>query len=181
MSIIDQKTLVIVKPDGVERRLIGEVISRFEKVGLKVVSLKMTQVDAEFVGRHYADDPVWYKSVGDKLVQFCQEYKMDCKAEMGTDDPIELGKKVREWLFTYLTSGPVVPMVLQGPHAVETVRKLVGATYPLNATPGTIRGDLAIDSPYMANSGKRSVLNIVHASGTEEEATREIALWFGQE
>lgn len=173
-----EQTVVLIKPDGVRRAVVGEILSRFERVGLKIVAMKMVSVDREFVGKHYRDDPKWYKSVGDRLLAFYAENGKDANEDLGTNDPIELGKKVREWLFVYITSGPVVAMLLAGPHAVELVRKFIGPTYPLAAPPGTIRGDFHYDSPFLSNFGQRSVENLVHASGTVEEADFERKLWF---
>lgn len=169
---------MLIKPDGVKRGLVGEILTRFERVGLKIVAMKMVWVDEKFVGKHYQDDEKWYKSVGDKLLKFYDENGRDIGEDLGTNDPIELGKKVRKWLFTYITSGPVLAMLLEAPHAVEVVRKLIGPTYPLQAPPGTIRGDYHYDSPALANFGQRSVENMVHASGTPEEAEFEKKLWF---
>lgn len=169
---------MLIKPDGVKRGLAGEIISRFERTQLKIVAMKMVWVDQEFVGKHYRDDDKWYKSVGDKLLKFYEENGKDAGEDLGTADPIELGKKVRKWLFDYITSGPVVAMLLEAPHAVELVRKLVGPTFPVSAPPGTIRGDYYYDSPLLANFGQRSVKNLIHASGSVEEADFEKQLWF---
>lgn len=173
-----EKTLVVIKPDGVKRSLIGEIISRFERIGLKVVGTKMVWVDEDFVGQHYRDDENWYKAVGEKLLAFYKENGKDPGENLGASDPIGLGKLVRKWLFDYITSGPVMAIIFEGPHAVELVRKHIGSTYPLTAAPGTIRGDYYYDSPVLANLGKRSVMNLIHASGTVEEAEFEIKLWF---
>jgi nucleoside-diphosphate kinase len=97
---------------------------------------------------------------------------------MGTDDPHEIGLRVQEWLVEFLTSGPALALVLEGPHAVELVRKIVGVTLPSNAQPGTIRGDYSFDSSALANAQKRPIRNLVHASGDIDEAEFEIALWF---
>lgn len=173
-----EQTVVLIKPDGVKRGAVGDILSRFERVGLRIAAMKLVWVDEEFVGKHYRDDPKWYKSVGERLLEFYKENGKDANEDLGTSDPIELGKKVRQWLFVYITSGPVVAILLAGPHAVELVRKFVGPTYPLNAAPGTIRGDYHYDSPFLSNFGQRSVENLVHASGTVEEAEFEKKLWF---
>jgi len=178
---LEENTVILVKPDGVKRGLIGEVITRFEKLGLNIAAMKMVWVDQEFVGKHYRDDPKWYKSVGDKLLDFYKEIGYDIGESLGSSDPIELGRMVRKWLFVYITEGPVVAMLIKGPHAVELVRKIVGTTYPLNSPPGTIRGDLWYDSPTLANIGQRSVRNIIHASGSVEEAEFERKLWFKED
>jgi nucleoside-diphosphate kinase len=106
---------------------------------------------------------------------------MDAKQELGTDDPKEIGLMVRTWLMDYLTSGPVVAMVIEAPHAVEIVRKIVGFTIPLKAAPGTIRGDFSYDSAALGNLRKRPAKNMIHASGNKEEAEYEIPLWFTKE
>lgn len=173
-----EQTVVLIKPDGVKRRLIGEVLHRFERVGLTISAMKMVWVKKSFVAKHYRDDDKWYKNVGERLLEFYKENGKDVGENLGTDDPIELGRMVRGWLFDYMTAGPVVAVLLSAPHAVELVRKLVGTTYPLTAPPGTIRGDFYYDSPLLANFGKRSVQNIIHASGTVKEANFEKKLWF---
>lgn len=175
---MSDQTVVLIKPDGVKRKLVGEIIARFERVGLKIAAVKMVWVKEDFVGKHYRDDKKWYKSVGDKLLKFYEENGKDAGEDLGSKDPIELGKMVRNWLFTYITSGPVVAMLLEGPHVIEIVRKFVGPTYPLNAPPGTIRGDFFYDSPFLANFGKRSVMNLIHASEDEKAAEFEKKLWF---
>ncbi len=140
-----QQTLVLVKPDGVKRGLVGEIIRRFEQRGLKIVGLKLTQIDEDFSKKHYA---------------------------------VHLDKEFYEALEKYITSSPVVAMVIEGSSAVENVRKIVGGTEPKSAPVGTIRGDFAHISFERADSMKKSVGNLIHASGSLEEAQEEIALWF---
>lgn len=173
-----EETVILIKPDGVKRGLVGQILSRFEQVGLKIVAMKMVWVSEAFVGKHYRDDPDWYRSVGERLLKFYEENGRDPGEDLGTRDPVKLGKKVREWLFTYITSGPIIAMLLEAPHAVELARKLVGHTYPLSAAPGTIRGDYHYDSPFLSNFGGRSVQNLIHASGSSEEVEFEKKLWF---
>lgn len=175
-----EKSLVLVKPDGVQRGLVGEIIGRFEKAGLKLVAMKMVWVDKELVGKHYPESRTeLLTGIGEKTLKTYAEYNKDAKAELGTDDPYEIGKLVNDWNKDALSSGPVVAMVLEGNHAVDNVRRIVGPTLPVFAPPGTIRGDYAVDSPVMANEKKRSVRNLIHASGNKEEAEYEIDLWFG--
>ena len=140
-----EQTLVLIKPDGVERGLIGEIITRFEKVGLKIVGMKFIQVDADLSKKHYSAllDKPFYKGLEE-----------------------------------FLTSGPVVALVLEGLHAVEIVRKMVGATEPRSALPGTIRADYAHHSYEYTDKKGISIKNLIHASGTLEEAKVEIGLWF---
>ena len=174
-----ERTFVLIKPDSIKRGLIGEIISRFERVGLKIEDLRMIQASSEVVAQLYPDDEKWLRSVGNKMSQTYKKYEKDIVSEMGTDDTLELGKMVRQWLVDYTASEPVVIMILVGNHAVDLVRKLIGDTNPIFAQPGTIRGDFSMDSADNANSSGRAIYNLVHASGGQEEAEREIALWFG--
>jgi nucleoside-diphosphate kinase len=174
-----ERTVVLVKPDGVKRGLVGEIISRFEKVGLKIVAMKMVWVDEAMVRKHYPTTrEEWVKKVGEKTLEAYKNYGQDPGEKIGTADPREIGLKVCDWLVDYLTSGPVVAMVLEGPHAITVVRKMVGHTYPEAAAAGTIRGDYSVDSTDIANDHRRSARNLVHASGNAEEAAFEIELWF---
>ncbi len=177
-EIRDERTLVFLKPDGVQRGLVGDVLHRFERAGLKLVGVKMLLPTRELLERHYPKDESFLSKIGGKTREAFASYGLDVKRETGTDDPLEIGRQVRGWLIDYVSSGPVVACVLQGIHAVSAVRKLVGDTLPFRAAPGTIRGDFAIDSPTVANLAKRPVRNLVHASGTVDEAATEIPLWF---
>lgn len=143
-----ERTLVLVKPDGVQRGLTGEILKRFENVGLKIVGMKMVWIDETFAAKHYSDIQV------------------------------RLGKKVFDALMELITMGPVVAIVLEGVDSVEIVRKLVGKTEPKLALPGTIRGDYAHVSIAYSDEVNQAVRNVVHASGNSEEAKTEIALWF---
>lgn len=173
-----ERTLVFLKPDGVERGLTGEVLARFERAGLKVVGLKMLWPDRALLERHYPSDEAFLATIGGKTKDAFAAYGLDVRKETGTDDALEIGRQVRGWLIDYVSSGPVTAFVLEGIHAVTAVRKLVGDTLPYRAAPGTIRGDLSIDSPTVANLMKRPVRNLIHASGSLEEAALEIPLWF---
>lgn len=171
----------MIKPDAVKRGLIGEIISRFENAGLNIDALKLVKATPEIIAKLYPDEESWLRSVGNKMLKTYKEYGKDIISDMGTDDNLKLGKMVKEWLIDYITMGPVVVMILSGNHAVTIVRKLVGDTNPAFAAPGTIRGDLSVDSADFANSSKRAIYNLVHASGSVEDAEREIKLWFGSE
>jgi nucleoside-diphosphate kinase len=177
-----ERTLVVLKPDTVARGIMGDIISRFEKVGLKVIGAKMIRVTREHADKHYpADRKEFIEGMGNKTLENYQALGADVKKEFGHDDPHQLGLMIREWLVSMITEGPVFAFVLEGPHAVELVRKIVGHTLPLKAAPGTIRGDYSFDSSYLANTGKRPIKNMLHASGTKEEADFEIDLWFKPE
>lgn len=174
-----EQTLIIFKPDSVVRGLVGEIITRFEKVGLKIVGMKMLMVNREMADKHYpASREDFIKGMGGKTLENYQKLGLDAKKEFGSDDPKEIGLKIREWLVDMITAAPVITMVLEGPHAVELVRKIVGHTLPLMSAPGTIRGDYSYDSSYLANMGGRPIKNLLHASGNLEEAKFEVKLWY---
>lgn len=170
-----ERTLVIIKPDGVQRSLVGEIIGRFERVGLKLVGMKFSVAQPDMVEQHYTLDPEWKRKVGEKSIE---SYKKKGQAPP-TNDPIEIGDSVVQRLKSYMTSGPVVLMAWQGAHAVELVRKLVGGTEPRSSDVGTIRGDFVLDSYSMADTDDRAIRNLIHASGSVDEAQQELAHWFG--
>jgi len=147
-----QRTLVLVKPEGVKRLLVGKIIQRFEDAGLKIIGMKQVWADKEFAKKHYTEDISQRR-----------------------------GEKVREQLLDYIIEGPVIAMVLEGSSAVENVRKIVGGTEPKSAPPGTIRGDFAHISFALADSQEKPVKNLIHASGNKEEAKSEVELWFKPE
>ena len=173
-----QRTFVMIKPDAVQRKLIGEIISTFERSNLSIVAMKMLKPSVEIVSKHYPDSKEWLTTVGDKTHKGYNELGLDVKQELGTDDRLEIGKMVKQWLVEYITSDSVVAMVLKGNAAVVNVRRLCGNTLPLLADPGSIRGRYSVDSPDIANSDKRPILNLIHASGDDKEAEFEINLWF---
>lgn len=165
---------MIVKPDGVQRNLIGEIISRIERSGLKLVALKMLNADAKTIEKHYTIDPQWFNNVGTKAIESYKKKGMTPP----TEDPIALGKEVLERLKVFMASGPVVAMIWEGNEAVALIRKLGGTTEPLSAPAGTIRGDYTPESYQLADNANRAIVNLIHASGSVSEAEQEIALWF---
>lgn len=174
-----EKTLVIIKPDGVQRGLNGAILQRFEQVGLKLVAAKFMAVPSDLAEKHYpADREELWTGIGQKTIDNYTELGKNVKDGMGTDSPLEIGKMVRVWLMEYLMEGPVFVFVLEGPHAVELVRKICGHTLPVKSAPGTIRGDYSYDSSFLANTAKRPIRNLMHASGNVEEANYEVDLWF---
>lgn len=146
-----EQTLVLIKPDGVERGLIGAIITRFEQAGLKIGAMKLVRVDETFAKEHYSD-----------------------LAE-------RRGEEISRLMIDFLVSGPVVALVLEGVEAIALVRKMVGETEPKTAQPGTIRGDFAHVSYGYANAKGIAVKNIIHASSSETDAKKEIPLWFSGE
>lgn len=177
----NERTLVLLKPDAVQRGLIGEVIKRLEQRGLQIVAMKMIKPSLEHISSHYPNDDKWIERLGEKGFQTFKEAGIDPMDVMGTRDKKEAGKQVREWLLAYMTEAPIVAIVIEGIHAIEMVRKIAGSTHPIKADIGTIRGDYSSDSAAAANPEKRSIKNIIHASETKEEAEHEIAHWFSEE
>lgn len=168
-----QRTLVLIKPDGVQRGLSGEIVGRFERAGLKIVGMKLVWVKGKLAAKHYRTDDTYLRSIGEKAIAGQEQFGRSLR---GT--PLEIGRWVRSLLERYLLVSPVVAMVLEGTNAIQNVRQLVGSTDPLVADVGSIRGDLTIDTIQMANIESRSVRNLMHASSDPVEAVREIALWF---
>ncbi|MGA2967995.1 MAG: nucleoside-diphosphate kinase, partial [Candidatus Levyibacteriota bacterium] len=177
-----EQTCVMVKPDGVKRGLVGQIVNRFERMGLKIVAMKMVLAQDEILLKHYnAEDPKTLLRWGEKTLKTYTQYGKDAKKDLGTDDPMELGKMVKGWLFDYVKSGPMVAMILEGKHAVANAIAAAGPTMPVDAPAGTIRGDYSTDSAAYANAEKRGVTNLVHISASLEEANVEKALWFTPE
>ncbi len=169
-----ERTLILVKHDGVLRNLVGNIIERFERVGLKIIGLKMIYANQGLAENHYQVTKEWATSVFEKTKK---TYEKDGK-KFAFKNPMEYGKMIQEWNVNYLREGPVVAIVFEGPHAVEISRKIVGNTEPRQALPGTIRGDYIYESYAIADNKKRPVRNLIHASGDVSEAEREIELWF---
>ena len=176
----EEKTFIIIKPDGVRKGLIGEIISRFERRDLKVVALEMFHPSRKEMDNHYPKDEKWIRRLGEKTMATYAKYGHDVKKDFGTSDLVRVGKTVRGWLIDFMSSAPMIKIVVQGVHAVDMVRKIVGPTMPYLAEMGTIRGDFSNDSPLNANVERRSGYNLVHASETPEEARHEIQHWFGK-
>ncbi len=176
----EEKTFVMIKPDGVRKGLVGEIIRRMEQRDLKVVALEMFQPTHKEMDNHYPKTQAWITRIGERTSSTYEKYGHDLKRDFGTTDPLKVGKVVRGWLVNYMISAPLVKMVVQGVHSVDMVRKIVGATMPYQAEMGTIRGDYSADSAISANIEKRAIYNLIHASETPEEAAHEIKHWFGK-
>lgn len=177
MDVKKERSLVLIKPDGIQRGLIGEIIKRYERVGLKLVGLKLILPTPELVAQHYLIDPDWKRKVGEKSIKAYQSRGL----QPPSDNPEEVGEIVLQRLQKYLTASPVIAMVWQGMNAVEIIRKITGGTEPLSSDVGTIRGDFTIDSYQVADVDGRAVRNLIHASSSVEEAEKEMALWFKPE
>lgn len=172
-----EKTLVLLKPDAVQRGLVGEIIARFEKVGLKMVAMKMVHPSHEDVDKHYALTEEWMLAVYTKA-----KAKYEANGQpFDYPDHIAYGSEIKRGLVDFLKSAPIVALVLEGEMAVSLVRKIVGATEPASSAPGTIRGDLSHDTYALSNAQNRPLRNLIHASGNVEEANNEMKIWFTDE
>jgi nucleoside-diphosphate kinase len=169
------------KPDAVQRGVVGEILARFERAGLKIIGSKLMEVDKALTMKHYQKDSEWHKKIGGFNIEDCEKFGLDVKDIFGTDDPEKIGRTVNEWLFDIFSSGPVFAFVFEGPSAVSKIRTLVGSTFPETAPPGTIRGDFGLDSGFSSLKRKRACFNLIHASGTPDEAEAEIDMWFKPE
>ena len=171
-----QRTFVMLKPDAVQRSLIGEMIKRIERTGLKLVGLKLTVCDEKRLLEHYSKDDAWYLKKGLGIVE-----GMKSRGEDVTREPIEYGKDIVRALVKFMMVGPVVQMVWEGNEAMAVVKKIAGTTEPSTSDVGTLRGDFTIDSYNLANKDNRAARNLIHitdpADGVEE-ANREISIWF---
>jgi nucleoside-diphosphate kinase len=171
---MNERSLVLVKPSGVKRKLVGEIISRFEKVGFHIKAMKMVASNEEIVNEHYRLSEEWAQDVFNKSRANAEK----SGKEFPHTNPLEFAKMIQERNKDVLRAGPIVAMVVEGPHAIEIIRKIVGATNPKTASPGTIRGDFLFDSYDLADKEGRAVDTLVHASDSVKEAEREINLWF---
>ena len=168
-----ERTLIAIKPESIQRHLIGEFITKFERRGLKLIASKLVCPTKEQVEKHYPDDEAWYVSSGTKTYENYKARGID--PVMG---PIELAKRTRKRLIEHLCDRPFLVMIWEGPHAVSLGRKTAGATNPLIADIGSIRGDYSTESYELADDIERAIHTLVHASGSVEEAEKEIPIWF---
>jgi nucleoside-diphosphate kinase len=176
-----QRALIIIKPDGVQRGLLGKIVTRFEQAGLKIIGLKFEMAGEKRVIDHYPETEAWFNKVGERTLTNYEKKGLDAKKVFNTDDPIQIGRTVKKWLITYFQESPVLIMALESYDCIEIVRKLSGNTIPILANPGTIRGDFSHDTIDLANEQSRPLRNIVHASDTIEDGEKEVNLWFTKE
>lgn len=170
-----ERTLVIIKPDGVQRSLIGDIISRIERTGLKFVAFKFLVPKEDQCFAHYNKDDAWFQEKGARMIK-----EKEGRGESVEKSAIEYGKDIIRGNVSFFTSGPVLAMVVKGNQAVGIVKKLVGGTEPLTSDVGTIRGDFTLDSYALAGTDMRAVRNLAHCSDSPSEAEREIKIWFGE-
>ncbi len=174
---LHERSLVIIKPDGVQRGLMGEIVSRFEKKGLKISAMKMVLPSREIAAKHYDQPESAMKTLGERTLATYAE-----KGEKHwSGDPMEIARDIQKKLVNYLSCGPVLVMVIEGAHAIAHVRKIRGNTNPLGADIGTITADYTTDSYFISDLDGRAIRNLVHASGTVDEAESEIKIWFKED
>lgn len=176
-----ERTLVILKPDAIQRGIMGDIIDRFERRGLKIIGAKMFKPSIDLLDKHYPSDrEEFVTGMGQRTLDGYEAQGIDVKERFGSDDPLKIGHEIRQWLVDFMSNGPVFAMVIEGPNAIKMVRKIRGNTDPVNAELGTITGDHSFDSASFANAQGRPIRNLVHASGNEEEADFEVGLWFSE-
>ncbi|PIY68659.1 nucleoside-diphosphate kinase [Candidatus Roizmanbacteria bacterium CG_4_10_14_0_8_um_filter_39_9] len=178
MNLPIEKTLIILKPDAVKRALVGTIIEQYERMGMKLLAAKMVRPEADVIKNHYPGTNAWIKEMGEKTKASFEKGGLNVKQVLGTDDAFKLGSQVYERLIKYWQEGPIIVMVWEGPHAIELVRKKRGHTIPLLATTGSIHADYLYDSSILAATLNRVVKTFIHASGSHDEANREIEYWF---
>jgi len=170
-----QKTMVGIKPDGIQRNLVGEIISRFEKAGMKLIGAKLIAPTKEQIKKHYYSEE-WLMSCGTNTLKSYQEKGIDLGLK-----PREVGLRTLKMLIDYLSDRPFMLMVWEGPNVVEIARKIIGKTAPSASDVGSIRGDYSLESYAMADGLERALYNLIHASGSTKDAQKEIKLWFGKD
>lgn len=169
-----ERALVLIKPDGMQRALVGKIITKFEDAGLKITGIKMLKADEARTRKHYYKDDVWLNEKGKRLREDNLSRGVKLK---GTDK--ELGQQIVDRLVEEITKSPIIAMILEGNMAAEIARKIAGATEPRKADPSTIRGAYTSDSYKLAAEKDRAVRNLVHVS-EEQDAEREIKIWFSE-
>jgi len=172
-----ERTFVIIKPDGVQRSLIGEITSRFERVGYKLCAAKLVLPTEDQCWKHYNKDDAWFLKKGTAIVEAKKAKGLPIEKEA-----IEYGKDIIRGAVKYMMAGPVLCMVWEGNQAVAIIKKMVGGTEPLTSDVGTIRGDFSIDSYFLSETDARgSVRNLIHCTDDVNEYERESGLWFKPE
>ena len=170
-----ERTLVIIKPDGVQRSLVGEIIGRFERTGLKFVGFKFLVPTKKQLEAHYNKDDEWFLKKGNRIIDDLKEQGLPVEKE-----PMEYGRGIIDTIIEYMTAGPMLAMVIEGNQAIDIVTKITGSTEPSTSDVGTIRGDLTLDSYGHSTYQNRAVRNLIHCSDIPEEAEREISVWFDE-
>lgn len=173
MSNKAERTLVVLKPDTIQRNLIGDITSRFERAGLKIIAMKFLLPTREIAYKHYVKSEEEVIALGNRSIEGNRKRGIEV-----TGEPKEIGQRIMDRLVEYLAHSPVVAMVLEGNNSIQIVRKLVGSTEPTSSDVGTIRGDYTIDSYDLADTDSRAIRNLVHASANQADVDYEIPVWF---
>ncbi|MCH7567885.1 MAG: nucleoside-diphosphate kinase [Nanoarchaeota archaeon] len=175
---MQEKTLILIKHDGVVRSLIGKILTRIENIGLKVIGMKMVWANEDLARNHYTLDEEWAR----KSFETTKKTHEREGKPFPHKNHMEFGSLIQSWNINFLREGPIIAIVAEGPHAIEIVRKIVGTTEPRQSPPGTIRGDFAMTESYeLSDKNKRVLRNLIHASDSPKTAEREISLWFKPE
>ena len=175
--MIHERTLVVLKPDAIQRNLVGEIIKRFEHRGLKIVGMKMLIASEDMVFAHYNKDDAWFTRKGEGIIKDLTE-----AGETPNKEALEYGKDIIRGLAKYMTAGPSIAIIYEGHRAQDVVRNMVGETEPVNVDAGTIRGDYGIDSYALcAMQNSRGLRNLIHASENQEDYDAEVGVWFTNE
>lgn len=165
-----QSTFVMIKPDAIDRNLVGRIVSRFEDAGLVLESIKISKANIQKLQHNYLPNSLWFKKVGNKVLENFAAYNLDIRNYLNTNNPVKIGEMIYKWHLRDLRDKNILSMVVSGPHAIDRVKQLVGVTEPLEASRGTIRGDWCTDSIVYANTQKRSISNLVHRATDSSEA-----------
>lgn len=176
MKFEKQRTLVLLKPDAVQRSMVGEILKRIEQTGLKFVAFKFMLATEDQLVRHYNKDEKWFLEKGERIINDRKAHGLPIEKK-----PLEYGKEIIDLIVHFMTAAPVLAFVVEGNESVAVVKKLVGATEPKSSDVGTIRGDFTVDSYDHSSVQNRAVRNLVHCSESVEEAEREIKVWFKPE
>ena len=176
-DIAKERTLLLIKPDVLQRQIVGEILSRFERKGYKITAMKMLNATREQVGEHYVDDRGYVEEVGDKAKKGAEARGED----VSKWDSYASGMAIRERNINYLTMGPIIAMVMEGFNVISGVRKVLGSTSPEAGDVGTIRYDYSLDTYQLADTVDRSTRTMIHASDSVESAERELKIWFTED
>lgn len=168
-----ERTYVMIKPDALQRSLVGELIGRIERTGFKLIGIKMVRATEDQLWKHYDKDDEWFLAKGEKRVELMKQDGQEI-----TKEPIEYGKDIIRGNIAFMTASPLTCMVWQGANSVAIVKKLVGGTEPTTSDVGTIRGDYTLDSYSVSDTDGRALRNLIHCSDKVSEAEREIPIWF---
>lgn len=171
-----ERTFAMLKPDAVQRSLMGEILGRFERAGLKVIGVKFVLANEKKLWEHYNKDDAWFLKKGTKIVE-----DKTAAGQKIEKEAIEYGKDIIGALVKYMTAGPVLMLAIEGNESVAVVKKLVGSTEPATSDVGTIRGDYTTDSYAICSVDDRAVRNLMHCSDNKEDAARELDLWFSKD